>query len=176
MANLPQLRMRLAQLGEYAPELALPAGYTLREYQDSDAELLAAMMQRAFPEMTWTTKQVAEWLVTPPEVEKTFVIEQSGEVVATASCLINFEKFPETGYVHWVGADPAHSGKKLGLLVTEAALRAFAQSGCKCAVLETDDFRLPAISVYLRMGFVPDKWHESHPERWEKILAVMNKP
>ncbi len=167
--------MRLAQLGEYAPESALPVGYTLREYQNSDAEPLAAMMQRAFPEMKWTTQQVSDWLVTPAEVEKTYVIEQDGAVVATASCLFNFEKFPGTGYVHWVGADPAHAGKKLGLLVTEAVLRAFAQRGCACAVLETDDFRLPAISVYLRMGFIPDKWHESHSERWEKVFSALKK-
>jgi mycothiol synthase len=67
--------------------------------------------------------------------------------------------------------DPAHQGQKLGYIVSLAVLNMFVERGCKDAVLETDDHRLPAIKTYRNLGFHPEHRHETHPERWARILA-----
>ena len=33
----------------------------------------------------------------------------------------------------------------------------------------TDDFRLPAVKLYLKMGFVPDFEHGSYHDRWTRL-------
>jgi hypothetical protein len=38
------------------------------------------------------------------------------------------------------------------------------------AVLETDDFRLPAVRTYLRLGFVPEPRTPGEARRWSKVL------
>jgi hypothetical protein len=37
----------------------------------------------------------------------------------------------------------------------------------------TDDHRLPALKVYLGLGFRPDLGHPSYAERWERLFAQL---
>ena len=53
-------------------------------------------------------------------------------------------------------------GKNLGYSLSLAALNYFRKKGIKEVFLYTDDFRLPAIKTYLKLGFKPvilDKFH-----------------
>lgn len=168
---MQQLLMRRPDLGALPPIPALPEGYVLREYQEGDLESLAALMRAAYQDNQWTPEKTHKTFVEDTSVKKTFVIEHRGKIVATASARLTPDKFPDSGYVHWVAADPAEKGRGLGYVVTLATLHAFVQLGCKDAVLETDDYRLPAIKTYQKLGFAPEHAHETHPERWAKILA-----
>ena len=169
---MSQLFMRRPNL-DNLPDLPVPAGYTLREYQDGDRESLAALMREAFQDEKWTEEKVEATLITPPDVVKTFVVDHEGDIVATASARLLPEIHPESGYVHWVGADPEHRGKRLGYLASLATLHEFVRLGCTDAVLETDDFRLPAIKVYFRLGFVPEYRHATHAPRWARLAPPL---
>ena len=46
----------------------------------------------------------------------------------------------------------------------------FVAAGLDQAVLETDDFRLPAVRTYLRLGFVPEPRTPGDARRWSKVL------
>ena len=152
----------------------LPPGYALREqHPDEDMAGLAALLQAAFPEHVWTPEKAHDALVADATVKTIFVIEHDGAPVATASARLLPGTYPGSGYVHWVAADPAYQGRRLGYVATLATLHAFARLGCRDAVLETDDFRLPAIKTYLRLGFVPEFRHPSHPERWAQIEVIL---
>jgi len=62
----------------------------------------------------------------------------------------------------------------LGGRVSRAGLRRLAadvERGCREAILDTDDYRLPAIRTYLRLGFVPDNLEADHAARWRTIDA-----
>ena len=54
-----------------------------------------------------------------------------------------------------------------------AALHSLAVRGYKTAVLSTDDERIPAIKLYLSLGFEPIYTHESHKERWGKVMQAI---
>ena len=86
------------------------------------------------------------------------------------------DAYPDSGYLHWVGASPDYAGKRLGYAVTLAVLEEFVRLGCKDAVLETDDARLPAIRTYLNLGFLPTHRHETHAERWSAIEQNLAAP
>ncbi len=167
----PQLHMRRATLDHLPPRPAPPPGYTLRAATAEDAGALAHCLGAAFPEMTWTPDNAYGCLLDDPSVQTTFVIvhDETGAIAATASARLLPDAYPGTGYVHWVGGDPQHRGKRLGSLVSLAVLHEFVRLGCTAAVLDTDDFRVPAITVYRDLGFVPQMRHATHPERWSRL-------
>jgi mycothiol synthase len=175
MTSLSMRRPTLADLPEMPP---LPAGYTLRTLQSDELESLARLLADAFHDAEWTPERCYEEFLAEAEflaeetVKKTFVIAFGGTLVATASVLIQPGK-PDTGVLHWVAADANHKGKRLGRIVSLAVLQEFARLGCTDSTLCTDDFRLPAIATYLRLGYVPEYGDESHLERWAKIEAAL---
>ena len=170
--SAPSLFLRRADLLDLPP-LDLPDGYILRTARPDDAEGIAAMLGEAFPEMEWTAERVEKWLLNDESVATVFVIDFGGVPVATASARLVPDAYPGSGYVHWVGTSTAHRGKRLGTLVSLAVLYEFVPLGCRDAVLETDDFRVPAIKVYLNLGFVPEYRHATHAPRWAALQDAL---
>lgn len=170
----PQLLMHRPDLDGEPLVPALPDGYLLRLATTEDEDALANLMTTAFPELgVWTADTVRERLTQADDVDAVYVITCDGEPVATASSRHDHERFPGTGYVHWVGALPGHSGRRLGSALMDQMLVDFRARGYRDAVLETDDFRLPAIRTYLRHGYVPvteDVKGENHLTRWSRVL------
>lgn len=170
---MDNLLMRRPDLENLPPITPLPAGYTLRTFQEDDLEPLAVLLDAVFTEEAWTPELVKERLVAAPDVKKIFVIAQDDVLVATASARIDPERFPDSGYVHWVAVHPDHRGKGLGTLITLATLHEFVRMGCKDAVLETQDKRKEAIKLYMNLGFKPVHIHESHLLRWALIAEML---
>ena len=168
---MTQLVMRRPNLEDLPEVPALPPGFVLREFELSDAEALAALLQKAFEDDTWTVERLRSDLIEASDVRKIFVITRDGVLVATGSAALREDRYPEAGYVHWVAADPALKGMHLGYIVSLAVLHEFVRLGCKTAVLQTDDDRLPAIRTYQKLGFEPEHTHESHPGRWARIMS-----
>lgn len=101
-----------------------------------------------------------------------FVIEYgaTGSLVAAAMATHGAsEMHPFGGELGWVAADPDHKGKRLGLAVSAAATRRFLACGYTEIYLKTDDFRLPAIKTYLRLGYEPLPFCDGMSERWEQV-------
>ncbi|HLK55252.1 MAG TPA: GNAT family N-acetyltransferase [Chthonomonadaceae bacterium] len=170
---MDHLLMRRLDLNDLPPMPELPPGYTLRTYRPDDLEALATLMQAAFEDPKWTPERLREALIDAPDVKTIFVIDYEGKPVASASVRLLPDKYPDSGYVHWVACDPAHRGKGLGYAVTLATLYEFVKLGCKDAVLETDDHRLAAIRVYHRLGFQEEHTAASHLLRWAKIADML---
>jgi len=64
---------------------------------------------------------------------------------------------------------PGHQGKGLGHVLVLHVLDYFRKKGFREAILDTDDFRLPAIKTYLKLGFDPVHIGENHRRRWEIV-------
>ena len=158
------------------PELMLPKGYSLSTLQErSDDDWIEAL--NATGELgVWDRKRAAETLKSErhPIREGTFIVMFAGEPVATACVVVPTpaEKRPEMG---WVSASPEHQGKGLGFQVSVAALHFMKQLGYLETFLHTDDFRLPAIKTYLKLGFEPQIIHDSHPGRWKAVLERLSR-
>jgi len=144
----------------------------IREARPADAEAIGRLMAGAFPELPWDAARAHADLFDAPDVPVTYVIEEAGQIVATASVRYT-DRFPGAGYVHWVGVDPAHRGRRLGTIVMARVLRRFAEDGRAFSILETDDFRLPAIASYLGQGFIPHYTDGDHEVRWSKVFEQL---
>ncbi|MGN6699861.1 MAG: GNAT family N-acetyltransferase [Thermomicrobiales bacterium] len=171
---MAQLVMQRPHLRGVPAARPLPTGYTLRQAGAADEPALAETLTAAFGE-TWTPERVRRELTGAPEVRAVYVIDHGGYVVATASSRVPLAHFPGAGCVHWVATHPDHTRRGLGQVLLIRLLRDFAERGEAQAVLQTDDFRLPAIRAYLQCGFVPiyAVRDEDHRERWSAIFQQM---
>ena len=82
---------------------------------------------------------------------------------------------PFGGALNWVCGDPAHSGKGLGTSVCAAVTARLLAAGYENVYLLTDDFRLPAISIYLRLGYQPLLHAPDMAERWQAVYDKLGR-
>jgi len=167
---LPQIRMKRPDLNGLLEMPVLPEGYELMRADEKDGGAIAELMTTAFEDQVWTAERALNELICNPSCKPTFMIKHEGKAVATATLLFEPENHPGAGTLHWVASDPNHRGKQLGLIVCLAVLYAAKEAGCQYSLLLTDDPRIPAIKTYLKLGYVPDCWHESHEARWRVIF------
>lgn len=168
----PQLVMKRKTL-DGLPELALPDRYALRTCREGDGVHWARILNESFGGERTVDDFVATMVNQPcyrPD-RLFFICAPDGLPCATAGAY-RFDPWgPQTGYLHYVGVCPGHQGRRLGYAVSLAVLHKFREEGCADAVLQTDDFRLPAIKTYLRLGFHPYIVDDGQPARWATVLA-----
>ena len=174
--QLPQLEMRLTSL-DLLPELEVAEGYMLRTYREGDlaawGRLIAECIGGQYDEAACRESLMMDTPRFAPE--DVFFVEKEGEVVGTACALRKHAAGEGPGYLHMVAVDPAHRGRHLGRVLAAAALRQFRDLGYRDVVLQTDDFRLPAIRTYLGLGFAPVPTHDSHAARWREVCEKLGK-
>jgi mycothiol synthase len=167
----PQLRMSLNS-SDPLQEISVPDSFELRQANSEDASSLTELLNEAYPN-AWTTERTLSALLENSSVPVVFILISGEEVVATASYLQMYDRFPRNGWVHYVGASPRFSGLGLGKIVTQAVVKAALVHGDEKVSLNTDDWRLPAIATYLSLGFRPEPWHESHESRWADVFQQL---
>jgi mycothiol synthase len=59
--------------------------------------------------------------------------------------------------------------------VSLAAMKQAKSEGFQRMALTTDDWRIPAIKTYLRLGFIPVVVHENQIKRWKDVLHEINR-
>jgi mycothiol synthase len=164
--------MRRSHLGDL-PAIALPAGHRLRQAGDADAAGLSSLLTAAFGE-DWDVDLVRRRLLEADSVRAVYlIVDAAGRPVATASSRLGLPEYPGSGYLHWVGALPQAAGSGLGYQVTLAVLHDFANRGLTDSVLETDDWRLPAIATYLKCGYLPELREAVDDDRWRAVAAAL---
>jgi mycothiol synthase len=171
----PQLEMERTSLEEL-PALAQPPGYSLRAYQPGDAAAWCRLVNEGIGG-EWTEErfqaETARALDFQP-ADLIFALADR-EVTGTAWALRLPDSPRDLGWVHMVAVAAGCRGRGLGRALVLATLRRFQELGLARAVLKTDDFRLPAIRVYLGLGFRPVLSHESHPARWRQIYDKLGR-
>ncbi len=159
------------------PDVPLPAGYAMRAYHPGDAASWADTLRKS-DFVTWDEAQVLQFLEVPERREGSRLVEHGGRVVAAtfASRISNRPMPPavaadasEEGVLDYVVTHPDHRGRGLGRATCTEVCRFLVSRGCKAVSLNTDDFRLPAIHVYLSMGFRPVMNGRDIPERWAAV-------
>jgi predicted dehydrogenase/RimJ/RimL family protein N-acetyltransferase len=159
------------------PAPRLPDGYLLRQWRpDEVGEYIELMDMAGFT--GWSEERVNNTArnLLP---DGFFVIEHkaSGRLVATAQAAHRPTGLhPFGGELGWVAGDPAHKGKGLGTAVCAAVTARLIGAGYKEIYLSTDDWRLPAIKVYLKLGYVPMLYAEDMKARWQAVCGKLGWP
>jgi mycothiol synthase len=159
------------------PYLSIPDGYEMRIYKSGDEQAYFDLMGHAGFK-GWNDREFAKYLkkVLPDGFFILFHLS-SGEMAATAMALHNpTELHPFGASLSCVAADPIHQGKGLGFVVSAAVTRRILSCGYKEIYLETEDWRLPAIKTYLKMGWEPFFYQGDMLLRWKGICEGLNWP
>ena len=164
MEKLPQLIMRAPDITNLPP-LNLPDGTTVRTHRPGEEKEWEELIEAGFGYRFSFDFLIKLGGYKP---EYLFYLEKNGRKIATATAVEN-PLYPGEGWFRMVAAHPEARGQGAGRSVCLAALYSLRERGYKSAVLSTDDHRIPAIRMYLSLGFEPVCSHESHRERWEAV-------
>ena len=168
----PQLKMHCFSFDEL-PAQNIPQGYELKALEDGDEGKYVEITTEAFGgERNFEVDVIKHAGYYPGG---TYFIYSGDEAVATSTAIIDLSAGNKEGYLHMVAALKGHKGKGLGFEISLACLHLMKYEGMTGCTLKTDDFRLPAIAIYLKLGFLPEVTDDSHYERWSKVLTELNK-
>lgn len=160
---------------EKLPSLQCPDGYHIRTYQNGDEAHWAKIMDRAFVDQGRTAQDTYANVVNQPNFDPDgfcFVVHKDIPI-GTACAWNRHIRGKPIGYIDMLAVLPEHTGHKLGKWLTLSVLLYFKAKDIERVILDTDDFRLPAIKNYLNLGFVPDYLREDHVPRWENIFEKL---
>ena len=98
---------------------------------------------------------------------------ENGEVAASATAEITSfgSEYAHLGSLGQVMCVEAYKGLHLGSAVCVEAASIVAANGYRYIGLLTDDFRVPALRIYLKYGWRPWMIDSEMPERWSRIYA-----
>lgn len=179
MPPLPpkQLRMVIdkASVGQL-PDFPLPDGYMMRRYRIGDESSWAETLRSSGFE-DWNDTEVRAYLGDAERLEGSRVVDFQGSVVAGTFASRNtiFSEsiggLQEEGVLDFVVTHPDHRGMGLARATCTEVAKFFVKLGYHSVSLLTDDWRLPAIHVYLSLGFKPVINRNDIPGRWDAIYG-----
>lgn len=144
---------------ENLPTFAVPAPYTLRWYQPGDEQAWLAIHIAADPYLTFTEETFerefgADRALLP--TRQAYLCDGTGTPVGTSSAwFYHDEEGDPYGLVHWVAIHPTAQGKGLAKPLLGLVCARLRELGHERGYLNTSSGRIPAIGLYLQLGFVP---------------------
>ena len=167
------------------PDASVPKGYVLRGYREGDVSTLAEALQ-AVGFRDCGVDRLLDVLEDADRRAGSALVEYRGAIVAVtfASRTSSDDTNPVTGnsgeprregVLDYVATHPDYQSRGLGRATCTAVSRYLVEQGCETVQLLTDDWRLPAIHLYLSMGFEPVMSRSDMPDRWAAIMSELEK-
>jgi mycothiol synthase len=95
----------------------------------------------------------------------------TGAVVAGSTAgVFPTDQHPDGHSLQWVVAHEEHRATGSGQATIAAATKVLAESAPRYSYLSTDDFRLSAINIYLKLGWKPLLFQDGQIQRWSKVF------
>ncbi len=161
-----------------APQVELPEGWHIRSYRPGDGadwcrccQGGALGVEEEPSEALFQRLMLSDPHIRPENV--LFIVDDAGWIGGTTTMYCPDE--PGLGTIHMVAVREQARGKGLSTPVCAAAIGRGIALGRDRITLTTDDFRIPAIRSYLKLGFLPvvDDWEMRR--RWQALLAPLGR-
>jgi mycothiol synthase len=170
----PQLRLHRPLEAPLPAPRALPEGFALRAYAPGDEAAWARTLHENGELGDWDEARVRAMIARDEPkmlLDGTFFAVRGGELVATVCSLRHPSPTPGRDLleVGWVGVLPSARGHGLAYILSRHALAHWQPFVVGDAFILTDDWRVPAIVTYLRLGFRPEIVHPNQVERWHRL-------
>ena len=150
----------------------VPEGYELRQYRPDDEGAYRDLFNLGF------TGDALEHTLAQAIADGFFVIEHPASGRLVASCVAergSWDGGHERGILGWLIGDPSHAGLGLGTIIAAEVTNRLAEEGYNDPGLSTDDFRLAAIGVYLKLGWRPYLYLEDMERRWRETCERLGR-
>lgn len=160
------------------PPIRLPEGYRIRHFDGSPEEetgwLDIVMKELVEGQQDRESTRSYLYNLENYKIQDTMFVTWEEEICATITVICDDEA--KHGFWHTVACNPEHRGKGLGHAMNAAALAYMEERGMETAHLITDDFRIPAIRGYLKVGFFPapeQLEREDMAQRWADVMKMI---
>lgn len=145
-------------------------GFTYRTYNGSQADrdawlemcMPGALLEEGIPFERYITENQGYC------PDTMFFVLDGERPVGTATLLMREENL---GYVHMVAVHPEYLGRGIGGYLNRLIAAAAYKHGCVGMRLVTDEWRVPAVKSYLKIGFRPVLHEKDMEERWTAFLT-----
>jgi GNAT superfamily N-acetyltransferase len=159
------------------PAATLPDGFRFRGYEPGDREAWVQLYAAA-ERFVSITPELFDSEFKRNEVELSrrmlFLLDGDDRPVGTSTGWADdFADRAIPGRVHWVAIHPHYQGRKLAKPLLSRTLQLLRDLGHPNAYLMTSTGRTPAITLYLRYGFVPTIETVEQREGWAEALPVL---
>ena len=169
-----QLRMTVpASSVNELSDVPLPDGYALRAYRAGDERSWVGLLNLA-GFTTWDLQRIEKYLADAERGEGSRVVAKGGAIVSATFASRARWNDRQVGVLDFVASHPEHRRLGLSRAVCTAVLRFMVGAGYPEVILDTDDWRLPAIGMYLSLGFEPVMRREDMPARWDVVMEKLD--
>ena len=154
------------------PDVGPPEGYVVRGHQPGDGPAWIALLEHgSFSE--WSLERFDSYMQGRERIEGSCVAVKGGSLVAATFASVQDDD-TDVGRLDFVVSHPEHRGNGLGRVVCTVVMKHLARRGFETTVLFTDDWRLPAIGLYLSLGFKPRMTAPGMPGRWKAVRQKLS--
>ena len=167
-AHLGGPNLCMSQVGLHVPCTELPDGYALAR-SPIDAVQWAGLLAAGGDLGPWDEQRLR--IETARLVPGTQVFLMHGE--QPVACAGVYEREPTSWEIGWIAVHPGHRRCGLGQAITLLALQRARGLPARMILLFTQDHRLDAIRLYLRLGFRPVMRHRTHRRRWRALIKCL---
>ncbi len=147
----------------------LPCGYKLRHFRPNDTNAYEELFRLA-----WEEEGVLSGTLAAALDDGFFVVEDLASGALVASCvaehITHHRRHSESGRLGWLVTDPSHTGKGLGTITAASVTNRLVAAGYRRPFLGTEDLRLVAISIYLKLGWQPHIYRVGMEARWQHVF------
>ena len=150
------------------PDARVPDGYVLRQYRVGDEDSWQELLRAGGFSEDWSSRTVRDYMTDPVRRAGSWVAACRENLVSATFATPDPQR-PEVGLLDYVVTHPDHRSQGLSRAVCTGVMRFFRDSGYRRIRLLTDDWRLPAISLYLSLGFKPEMTRADMPGRWREV-------
>jgi mycothiol synthase len=154
------------------PSIKLPPGYHSAALSPGHEIDYIGVMRRSLvaeADMEWFCRTFSN----DPEYnpDNLLLIYEDTTPIAAAAAWQTLLGSKKTGLVHMVGVDRKYQGRGLGRVITLLVLRRLKERGFHSVLAATKDIRIPALTLYLSLGFKPVCRNRLDALRWKKVLS-----
>jgi GNAT superfamily N-acetyltransferase len=152
----------------------IPAGYTLRPFREGDDDEYQDLFRLA-----WGDKGALQHTKKYALTGGFLVIEHENSGLLVASCVAFAPEspgHPDDGSLGWLVTDPSHTRRGLATALAATVTNRMVDEGYLLPWLGTEDDRLAAIGLYLRLGWQPYLYEAGMEARWRAIFGRLGPP
>lgn len=153
------------------PPIRIPPGYhsaTLSPGHEMDFVQVMRRSLAAEADMAWFCRTFSD----DPDytADNLLLIYEDTKPVAAAAAWQVLSGAKKTGLVHMLGVDRNYQGRGLGRVMLLLVLHRLKERGFHSVIAAAEDVRIPAISLYLSLGFKPQYRNRMDELRWKRVL------
>ena len=170
-----QLELSLSKKYMDKKPISVPTGFLLRNYDHNDINSIINIFKLSLFQ-GWNEEKINKVIKTYVENGLFVVIHKaSNTVVATMAARHDSGKGSgKIGCITWLCTHPKYRGLGLGTVVASAAVNRLLDLNYNKIFVNTDDERLAAIKIFLKLGFEPLIYKSAMRNRWNLIMKSIN--